>query len=321
MPSWMALAMPSVLDVKTVVSESPIPPYRDGAEFEETVFFDSAPQAFRSLLGRDRFRLNHILEGWIDDRDRQHPSPLNILTAAYTIHLDVNPKRGKTGYDANWGKLAELASDLETSPLYVFHYLAKFARGLDNDVPSAKRIQLYCYDLYPCFDTWVKGDQKAQSLKIMNQVSPLNHPKKLVELYRKFYRANTRYNPKANAVLKPIDVASDTLLKAESTVFQGEGLIETVAAEVFKLMDRVRSSTAEGRWQISNREEERQAILEFARYFVVDVFEKSFNSNRARMSGKQINLIRDTCEFLYRLEQDKENQENPPKSKTEEQEE
>jgi hypothetical protein len=134
-----------------------------------------------------------------------------------------------------------------------------------------------------------------------------NHVKALTELYRKFYRANKRYNPKSNAVLKPIDIAADTILKAESSVFQGETLVAAVAAEVFKLMDRVHASTAEGRWVMSKREEERQAVLEFARYFVEDVFEKSFASDRARLAGRQLNLIRDTCEFLYRLEDDKEN--------------
>jgi CRISPR-associated protein Csc3 len=34
-----------------------------------------------------------------------------------------------------------------------------------------------------------------------------------------------------------------------------------------------------------NREEERQAILDFARYFVVEVFEKSFAGDRARLAG------------------------------------
>jgi CRISPR-associated protein Csc3 len=39
----------------------------------------------------------------------------------------------------------------------------------------------------------------------------------------------------------------------------------------------------------------------------VDVFDKSFAGDRARLAGRQLNLIRDTCEFLYRLEDDKEN--------------
>jgi CRISPR-associated protein Csc3 len=148
----------------------------------------------------------------------------------------------------------------------------------------------------------------------VGEESSLNHPKKLIELYRRFYRANKRYNPKSNAVLKPIDIAADTILKAESSVFQGETLVAAVAAEVFKLMDRVHASTAEGRWVMSKREEERQAVLDFARYFVVDVFDKSFAGDRARLAGRQLNLIRDTCEFLYRLEDDKENRSGDSKA-------
>ena len=309
MPAWLAFAFPLILDVKTVVSESPIPPYRDGAEFEETVFLDSAPQALRVLTKRDRFRLDSILSGWEDGDRQKYPAPLNVLTAAYSIHLDVNAKQGKSGYDPNWGKLTELATQLETSPLYVFHYLNKWTRGKDTDIPSLSRIRLYTYDFYPCFDPYVQFNSTINKLDIkMPEKSPLNHPQKLTELYRNFYRANKRYNPKANAVLKPIDIASETILKAESSVFQGETLVAAVAAEVCKLMDRVHASTAEGRWQMSDREKERQAVLEFAKYFVIEVFEKSFKGDRARLAGRQINLIRDTCEFLYRLEQDKENQ-------------
>ncbi|MGK7924296.1 MAG: type I-D CRISPR-associated protein Cas10d/Csc3 [Spirulina sp.] len=315
MPAWLAFAFPIILDVKTVVSESPIPPYRDGAEFEETVFLDSAPQAFQALTRRDRFRLDYILEGWEDDKGKDYPAPLNVLTAAYSIHLDVNPKRGQSGYDANWGKLSELARNLETSPLYVFHYLNQWTRGKDADVPSMSRIQLYAYDFYPCFDPYVRFNQNTEELT-MTEKSPLNHPQKLTDLYRIFYRANKKYNPKANAVLKPIDIASETILKAESCVFQGDTLIAVVAAEVSKLMDRVRSSTAEGRWMIKEREQERQAILDFSRYFVIDVFEGAFKGDRARLAGRQIHLIRDTCEFLYRLEQDKENQQDKAQGKS-----
>ena len=108
------------------------------------------------------------------------------------------------------------------------------------------------------------------------------------------------------------------MLKADSTVFQGDTLVATVAAEVFKLMDRVHASTAEGRWVLSKREEERQVVLEFARYFVIDVFEKAFAGDRARLAGRQLNLLRDTCEFLYRLADDKENQAKDEKSGAEE---
>jgi CRISPR-associated protein Csc3 len=300
MPAWLAFAFPMILDVKTVVSESPIPPYRDGAEFEETVFLDSAPQAFQALTKRDRFRLDYILEGWEEDNGKEYPAPLNVLTAAYSIHLDVNTKRGKSGYDANWGKLSELARNLETSPLYVFHYLKQWTRGKDTDVPSMNRIKLYVYDLYPCFDPHLHFNASTKTLK-MTQESFLYHPKQLTDLYRIFYRANQQYNPKANAVLKPIYIASNAILQAEFDVLPNETLVDVVAAEVSKLMDRVHSSTAEGRWVIKDREQERKAILEFARYFVINVFKGEFENDRTCLAGRHLNLIRDTCEFLYRL--------------------
>jgi CRISPR-associated protein Csc3 len=321
MPAWLAFAFPMILDVKTVVSESPIPPFNDGAEFEESVFLDSAPQAIRTLVRQDRFRLDYILEGWKSPDQTQNPAPLNVLTAAYAIHLDVNAKQGKTGYDANWGKLTELAKDFETSPLYVFSYLNRWVRKQDSETARIEKIKLYAYYFYPCFDPYVTFHPTLEQLTVNDELkSPINHPQKLTALYRQFYRASKSYNPKANAVLKPIDLAAETILKAESTVFHGETLVMAVAAEICKLMDRVHASTAEGRWVISDRELERQAVLDFARYFVLDVFEGAFAGDRGRLAGRQINLLKDTCEFLYRLEQDKENQEwrknNPDKVKS-----
>jgi len=315
MPAWLAFAFPMILDVKTVVSESPIPPFNDGAEFEETVFLDSVPQAFRVLTKRDRFRLDYILEGW-EENGKSYPAPLNVLTAAYAIHLDVNAKQGKSGYDSNWGKLTELAKDFETSPLYVFSYLNQWVRKQKNETASIQKIKLYAYHFYPCFDSYAHYNHQEERLTVTT-ASSLNHPQKLTELYRRFYRASKRYNPKANAVLKPIDIASKTILEADRSF----SLVFVVAAEVSKLMDRVHASTAEGRWIFSKREEEREAILEFARYFVEEVFEQSFAGDRARLAGRQINLIRDTCEFLYRLENDKENRARDDKSGDESQDE
>jgi CRISPR-associated protein Csc3 len=80
----------------------------------------------------------------------------------------------------------------------------------------------------------------------------------------------------------------------------------------------VRRRTAEGKptlvyvddkWKPAlNSEEERQAIYDFAQFFVEELFEKTFKGDRARLAGTQLNLIRDTCDYLYRLEDDKERQ-------------
>ncbi|AFY46833.1 CRISPR type I-D/CYANO-associated protein Csc3/Cas10d [Nostoc sp. PCC 7524] len=317
MPSWLAFAFPMILDVKTVVSESPIPPFNDGAEFEESVFLDSAPHAFRALVRRDRFRLDYILEGW-EDNGIQYAAPLNVLTAAYAIHLDVNARQGKSGYDANWGKFTELAKDFETSPLYVFSYLNRWVRNQKLDALSLSKIKLYAHHFYPCFDPYAKYDFQLEKWT-MAEESHLHHPKKLTDLYRKFYRAkSSKGKPiKSNAILKPIDEAAETIIKADKSCFQGEVLVDAVAAKIFKLMERVRNSTAEGRWVITHRDEERDAILDFARYFVLEVFEKCFAGDRARLAGRQLNLLKDTCEFLYRLENDKERRDKANKSNAE----
>lgn len=329
MPTWLAFAFPMILDVKTVVSESPIPPFNDGAEFEESVFLDSVPQAFRVLTKRDRFRLDYILEGW-EENGKKYPAPLNVLTAAYAIHLDVNAKQGKSGYDSNWGKLTELATDFETSPLYVFSYLNKWVRKQKNETASIQKIKLYAYHFYPCFDAYAKYNFLSEEW-IVGEQSSLNHPVNLTGLYRKFYLADKRYNPSANSVLKPIDIAAKAILDVrpscegdvilatvleENPSFKSKALIATVAGEICKLMDRVHAKTANGRWVFNDRQRdrEREAIVEFSRYFVEEVFEKSFAGDRARLAGRQINLIKDTCEFLYRLENDKENRARDDKS-------
>jgi CRISPR-associated protein Csc3 len=290
MPSWLAFALPLVLDVKVVASESPVPPFISGADFERTTVLDGEHQAIFSLVKRDSYRLDAILP-----RQPNQFSPLNALSAAYCIHLEVNRK--KDG-DPDWGKLAALARDIETSPLYVFHYLTKLRRKLDWDTAPVEKIKLY-QDFYYCFDPEGKD---------MNQL------RQLTQLYRRFYRAKSRY-AKPNAVLKPIDEAADVILKIDKALAPDtQSLIDVVAARIARLMTNVGRGTAEGKptlvlvdgkWKRAlTSEEERQAIYEFAQFFVKELFEGTFKSDRARLAGTQLNLIRDTCDYIYRLEED-----------------
>ncbi len=313
MPAWLGLAFPMIIDVKTVVSESSSPPYRDGSEFEETVVLDGAPLFLRTLTQTSHFRLDSILT-CSSGSGNPDKAPLNSLTAAYSINLDVNsrekinPKTGVKDFHPHWEKLSELAKDFETSPLNVFSYLKRYARNKQIDSPDSAKIRLYTYQFYPCFDPYVQF--KNGELVIMHQSSQINHPKKLVELYRKFYKAKwtSGKTTPANAILKPIDEAAAVILKAELSKNQIDSLIDHVTGRLCSLMNRVHSSTAEGRpvfWK-NERDLEREAIVVFSRYFVVNVFKDSFNSDRARLAGRQLNLIRDTCEYLYRLEDDKE---------------
>jgi CRISPR-associated protein Csc3 len=300
MPTWLAFALPLILDVKTVASESPVPPFISGADFEKTVVIDGEHQAIRSLIKEDNYRLDGILPRTSDKRKF---SPLNALSAAYCIHLEVNRK--KDG-NPDWGKLSDLARDLETSPLYVFHYLNKWLRKQDKleSVPIAK-IRLY-REFYYYFD--FKGDDMTKLAK-------------LTELYRRFYRAKAKGKPpKSNAILKPIDEGADVILKFNKDLADDpESLTQLVAAKIASLMKKVNRKEAEGKrtftlvdgkWKPAlSDEEERQAVYDFAKYFVEVIFNGSFKGDRARLAGTQLNLIRDTCDYLYRLEDDKERKE------------
>jgi CRISPR-associated protein Csc3 len=294
MPAWLTLALPLVLDVRVVASESPVPPYISGADFERTSVLDGAHQAIASLVKQDQHRLDAILP----TGDRAF-SPLNALSAAYCIHLEVNRK--KDG-NPDWGKLAALARDLETSPLYVFHYLTKLIRKLDWDTAPVEKIKLYM-DFYRCFEP---------------KETTVNQLRELTQLYRRFYRAKSPY-AKPNAVLKPVDEAADVILKIDKTlVAEEQALIDVVAARIAKLMTNVRRRTAEGKptllcidgkWKPAlSLEEERQAVYEYATFFVKDLFLGTFKGDRARLAGTQLNLIRDTCDYLYRLIDDEERQ-------------
>ena len=293
MPSWLALALPLILDVKTVVSESPVPPFISGADFEETVLLDGAHQAIRSLTRRDRIRLDSIIP------PPPQFSPLNALSAAYCLHLEVNRK--KDG-DPDWGKLSALARDLETSPLFVFHYLNAWLRKQEPDTVPIDKIRLY-FQFYYYLDP--QGDA-------------MNKLRELTKLYRAFYRAKSQF-AKANAILKPIDEAADVITKIDKDLANHtESLIDVVAARLAKLMTNVRRGTAEGKptmtlvdgkWKLAlSSEQERQAIYEFSAFFVKEIFEGSFKGDRSRLLGMQLNIIRDTCEYLYRLEDDQERQ-------------
>ncbi|MGH9842777.1 MAG: type I-D CRISPR-associated protein Cas10d/Csc3, partial [Blastocatellia bacterium] len=287
MPVFLALVLPFVFDAKVVVSESPAPLFASGAEFDETVFID-APHSFAELLITKE---NKAAEGAAKLRLRLDEIEPNLqrVAAAYLIHLDANARQSKTGYDANWGRLSELARDLATSPLYVFHYLNVWLRKQSFDALPADRARQYL-KLYEFIDP----EQQA-----------MNHPRKLTELYRRFYRAK---GFKANAILKPIDFAADAILKADRSLFtQDSGaLTDAVAGSLNRLMDRVINSSAEGWSPIRESEERRRVVREFAEYFVNHLFIGAFKGDVARLAGAQLNLLRDACDTLYREASDRE---------------
>ncbi|MBN3948425.1 MAG: type I-D CRISPR-associated protein Cas10d/Csc3 [Nostoc sp. NMS7] len=139
----------------------------------------------------------------------------------------------------------------------------------------------------------------------------VNHPQKLVELYRAFYRAPlykmSKYGPSARKAVQPVYDSFDIICRCDRTLRDTETLTQVIAGENFKLMSRIRgSSDTLGWWVISDREKEQEAILEFSKYLVEEVFYKAFGGDVGRFAGRQRGYLENACEFLYRIAQDEE---------------
>ena len=131
--------------------------------------------------------------------------------------------------------------------------------------------------------------------------SPIAIPQRIVQLYREFYRAA---GPETTNVLKPLLLTKEVISKSSS---KGEELAQEVLGRISAHMKQVRAGSAKGRWVISDRAEERQAIVEFSRFMIFHVLGEKFNGDKSAFSSKKgIGLIQDACDALYRLEQDKE---------------
>lgn len=283
-PAFLALVLPLLLDVKVVASESLLPIIQEATELPETVALDG-PHAFVArLAGASRLNLDQLLPA------------LQRLTAAYLVHLDGNAKVGAGGFDYRWHELPAVARNLETSPLYAFHYLKKGLRREEVDGVPAGKAALYV-DLVK---RYLKDGSKRMS-----------HPHELVRLYRQFYRHKGKAN--ANSVLRPLSEAAGVILDANLRLFaDDQALVTAVRGRLEKFIENVGRGTADGTvpvW-LYGKEQVREglaaAVDAFARYFVLTIYADVFRRDRAALAGKQLNLLKNACESIYMAEQRRE---------------
>jgi CRISPR-associated protein Csc3 len=146
----------------------------------------------------------------------------------------------------------------------------------------------------------------------------MNKCEEIVRRYREFYRAQRR-NAKEKAILAPLDTAVETIQetrKSGGLFASPEALTVVVAAEVSRLMVRVRANRGEGKPRLTfidgswtralTPEQERQKVYEFAEYFVKELFIKDYSGDRAHLVGRELEMLRKNCEFLYRRADDQE---------------
>ena len=290
-PAFLSLLLPLCVDVKVVASESSLPLLVEADELPEMVFLD-APHAFVRYLTQKpdstTFQnlpgLSELAEQSRFNIDQILPT-LQRLMVAYLIQMDANSTMGRTGFDYRWQDLPAVARNLATSPLYAFYYLKKWQRqqGLDN-LPTGKA-HLYL--------TYVEKYLAERSL-------PMSHARELTTLYRQFYRAR-RHN--SNSILRPLKIAADTLLSADSRLFNDQqALIELVYGELRRRVTKLQEDGLAFYPKGSKWEDRETAMRRFADYLVNTVYFGALKGDPSALRGKQLNLLSSACEAIYRDE-------------------
>jgi len=268
-PAFLALLLPLCLDVKVVASESSLPLLVEADEIAETVFLDG-PHPAISYLTRGEKRINV---------DRILPT-LQRLTVGYLIHTDANTSPGSNDF-YRWQDLPALALALDTSPLCAFYYLKKWQRKQKLDtLPAGKARQYLTYVTY-----------------LMNGGDDMSHARKLTDMYRRFYRAKRR---NANSILRPLSIAARTVLETDPRLFDREGMVEAVYGELHSYVERGGKENLFYRPRGSDATSRKQAMREFADYFVNQVFYEALRGDKSALRGKQLNLLKSACEVIYR---------------------
>ncbi|MCO5191232.1 MAG: type I-D CRISPR-associated protein Cas10d/Csc3 [Anaerolineae bacterium] len=279
-PAFFALILPILLDLKVVATESPLPLLVEASELDETVFFDAPHNFVSNLMGQERITLDdlHIR--------------LKALVAGYMVHIDGNAEFGSSG-GYRWHAIPPVARNLVTNPLYAAAYLRKWQRKQDRDAMPADRAHLY-----------------RQYIDIFAEISSnggltMTHAQELTTLYRQFFR-HKRLN--SNSILRPITVASRAILDADPRLFDSrESLVQAVEGRLRSFMERVQNDKADGRLPKGSDWESREAAMHaFSEYFAGTIFFDILRGDRAALRGKQLNLLKDACEVIYRDENRKE---------------
>ena len=242
--------MPLVFNAKVVVTESQVPLYHSGEEWKETVILNAPHSFVRHILKQDKLRIDEI-----------EPA-LRKVAASYDINVDVFQK----DRSPQWQHLNEIARNIDTDPLYVFHYLEAFRRKQSwdsfpkphDDEPSIpeRYIRIYHY---------IGGDK----MSLIEEVSK---------------RCFNFYGPdgfKTNSVLKVITLIENVIVNSRPTTDQDD-LKYMAVGTVSNHIDRIEKGAAKGYSRLrSNPEQKRIAIREFVEYFYAEVFMKDYNGDRA----------------------------------------
>jgi CRISPR-associated protein Csc3 len=268
-PAFLALTLPLILNVKTVVSELPMPLFATGNDFKETVILDAPHPFLRHLLTGDRLRIYDVHR---NDLTHQQDIYHNLvrLTGIYILNLDTFAD----GPRPNWNQLSGVARRIITDPMWVFAYLRRQQRGDQLFSGEVKRY-LKLYELL--------GGNMALI-------------KECVDRYSVFYSGGF----KSHNITKPVDTVAKAIINSEPATDPADLKLE-IRGELMKWLDRVRKRQAEGRAKFWGKEVDAQelpAVREFVDFFYDRVFQDYCQGERSTLRSRY-RRFRDGCEAYY----------------------
>jgi CRISPR-associated protein Csc3 len=266
-PIFIALILATVIDVKVVVSDSPVPLYPSGTAFEETVLLDAPHHGLAALLGRT-FTIDDLI------------TALQRMTIALSITVEA--------YDyKKLAVIADVARRLADDPANLFYYYHRVTekRHSEPHVDFARRYLQYAEIL-------------SQTARYQQRSTTLNHARELVKRYRRFYRAE---GFRSNTILRPIQDAAAVILQAEPSQSDPSFLVDAIQGKLTQIQTAIMSEQAKGYVPKGSDHQSRQeAMRDFAEYFVYDYFQNVLKGRKSQLRGTQFNLLRLACDAVYR---------------------
>ena len=255
-PTFLGLLMPLAFNAKVVVTESQIPLYHSSEEWKETVVLNAPHPFVKHILGTVEIRIDQIEEA------------LKKIVAVYDMNIDVFQKDGKP----QWQHLNEIGRNIDTDPLYVFHYLEAFRRKQGWDSFPKPR----------------DGESSIPERYIQNYQNLGGDKMSLIEEVSK--RCFKFYSPDgftSNSVLKVITLTEDVIVNSRPTTDQDD-LKYMAAGEVSNHIQRIEKRGAKGYSRLRSDPEQREiAIREFVKYFYDEVFMKDYDGERGLLRQRR----------------------------------
>lgn len=290
-PTFHALALPLLLDVKVVATPSFVPLFASGAEFPETAVLDAPHQFTRYALGKDRFRVNEL------------PEAVIRLLRLYDLHLDVFGD----GKDAHWTLINEVTAAVKTDPLNVFMYYDRKKRGGGKEKKGkAKQSKggAKSSELVSRFDV----ERYYQIYLTLGGEANMGVIGKLVDAYAAFYRTRG-YNPSAYAIVRPLDELINTTQKSNPKL-EHDDLALVLSGTLANAMERVWDNNIKDasdpiifeknspRRMDERKMLSRQKQEDFVEMFLKELFEGLCQGRRATLQ-ENANRYRSAAKFYY----------------------